>query len=50
VFAYDTAGSGDGVARSNDRSGGQIVGEPHGLLAQLDNGPRCALVAHSMDP
>lgn len=48
VFAYDRAGTGDSVARSNDRSGAQIVHELHDLLATLHLPPPYVLVGHSM--
>jgi pimeloyl-ACP methyl ester carboxylesterase len=48
VFAYDRAGTGESVARSNNRSGAQIVSELHDLLAEVNIGPPYVLVGHSM--
>lgn len=48
VFAYDRGSTGDSVARSNERSGGQIVSELHELLAAAKIDPPYVLVAHSM--
>jgi pimeloyl-ACP methyl ester carboxylesterase len=48
VFAYDRAGNGESVARSNDRSGAQIVEELHALLETTDTRPPYILVSHSL--
>ncbi len=46
VVAYDRAGNGDSVARSNDRSGTQIVDELHAFLAAANIPPPYVLVGH----
>jgi len=48
VFAYDRAGNGDSVARSNDRSGAQIVEELHALLDATGTRAPYVLVSHSL--
>lgn len=48
VFAYDRAGNGESVARSNDRSAAQIVEELHALLETTDTRPPYVLVSHSL--
>lgn len=47
VFAYDRAGNGDSVARSNDRSGAQIAQELHWALEVVGIKPPYILVSHS---
>jgi pimeloyl-ACP methyl ester carboxylesterase len=46
AFAYDRAGTGDSVARSNDRSAAQIVDELHALLAAAAVSPPYVFVGH----
>jgi pimeloyl-ACP methyl ester carboxylesterase len=48
VFAYDRAGNGESVARSNDRSGSQIVKELHWALEVADIRPPYIFVSHSL--
>jgi pimeloyl-ACP methyl ester carboxylesterase len=47
VFAYDRAGIGTSVARSNDRSGKQVVQELRALLDAAGVNPPYVLVGHS---
>jgi pimeloyl-ACP methyl ester carboxylesterase len=48
VFAYDRAGNGDSVARSNDRSAAQIAQELRDLLRAAGIPSPYVLVAHSL--
>lgn len=48
VFAYDRAGNGESVARSNDRSGSQIVKELHWALEVAGIRPPYVFVGHSL--
>jgi pimeloyl-ACP methyl ester carboxylesterase len=48
AFAYDRAGMGNSVARSNDRSAAQVVNELRQLLKEVGLAPPYILVSHSL--